>query len=80
MRQRTRKRGLLRRVRSPLRRGIVAAGVAMIVLPEPVSTAIGAAMVGACLTVPERQSAVRLTHCGASIRRGHLDTYGRSYA
>ncbi len=80
MGQRTRKKGLFRRVRSPIRRGIVAAGVAMIVLPEPVSTVIGTAMVGACLVAPERQSNIRLAHSGASIRRGHLDNYGRSYA
>jgi hypothetical protein len=80
MKQRTRKKGLSRRVRSPLRRGIIAAGVAMIVFPEPVTTAIGTAMVGACLAVPEHQPTMKLTYSGASIRRGHLDTYGRSYA
>lgn len=59
----------------------MAAGVAMIVLPEPVSTAIGSVMVGACLAVPERRESVKLVqHCGASIRRGHINGYRPGYA
>jgi hypothetical protein len=80
MKQRMSVRKLLRKTRSPLRRGIIAAGVAMIVFPEPITTAIGTIMVGACLAAPERRRSMRLVHCGASIRRGHLSNYGHSYA
>jgi hypothetical protein len=57
----------------------MAAGVAMIVFPEPITTAIGTVMVGACLAAPERHRSMKLAHCGASIRRGHLDNCGRGY-
>jgi hypothetical protein len=58
----------------------MAAGVAMIVLPEPITTAIGTLMVGACLAVPEHQTRMKLAYCGASVRRGHLDNYGHGFA
>ncbi len=62
---------IIKRTRSPLRRGIIAVGVAMIVFPEPVTTAIGTAMVGACLAVPEPRG-IALVHSGATIRRGRV--------
>lgn len=52
---------------------------ALVLLPEPVTTPIGMAVLGLSFAVPpERRRA--LVHCGASIRRGHLGNYGHGYA
>lgn len=65
--------------RSRLQRAMRVAGLALVLLPEPVTTPIGVTMVGLSFVVPPEHRRA-LVHCGASIRRGHLDNYGRSCA
>ena len=69
----------LMKPRGRLQRALRVAGLALVLLPEPVTTPIGIALVGLSFAAPaERRRA--LVHCGASIRRGHLDNYGHGYA
>jgi len=65
--------------RSRLQRALRVAGLALVLMPEPVTTPIGITMLGLSFAVPpDRRRA--LVQCGASIRRGHLDNYGHRYA
>ena len=63
------------RPRGRLQRALRVAGLALVLLPEPVTTPIGIALMGLSFAAPpDRRRA--LVHCGASIRRGHLSSYG----
>lgn len=71
MKQKINVNKILKRTRSPLRRGIIAVGVALIVFPEPITTAVGTAMVGISLAVPEPRS-MALVYSGATVRKGRV--------
>jgi len=78
MRQTSKLRKMMR-PRSRLQRALRVAGLALVLLPEPVTTPIGIALVGLSFAAPpDRRRA--LVHCGASIRRGHFSNYEHGYA
>ena len=79
MRQ-TRKLRKLMKPRSRLQRALRVGGLALVLLPEPVTTPIGIAMVGLSFAAPPERRRPLVHHCGASIRRGHIDNYGHIYA
>jgi hypothetical protein len=65
--------------RGRLQRALRLGGLALVLLPEPVTTPIGLTMLGLSFAVPrERRRA--LVGCGASFRRGPLSNYGHAYA
>jgi len=75
------KTGKIRRLmktHSRLQKGLRLAGLALLLAPEPVTTPVGIAVLGLSFAVPaERRRA--LVHCGASIRRGHLNSSAPAY-
>lgn len=60
------------RPRSRLQKVLRLGGLALMVMPEPVTTPIGITMVGISLAVPSERGRPLVHSCGASIRRGSL--------
>ena len=60
------------RPRSRLQKVLRLGGLALMVMPEPVTTPIGITMLGISLAVPSERRRPLVHSCGASIRRGSL--------
>ncbi len=60
------------RPRSRLQKALRLGGLALMFMPEPVTTPIGITMLGISLAVPPERRRPLVQSCGASIRRGSL--------
>lgn len=56
-----------------------ASGLALVVMPEPVTTPIGITLLGISLAVPPERHRPLVHSCGASIRRGSLNGFAARY-
>lgn len=63
------------RPRSRLQKVLRLGGLALLVMPEPVTTPIGITLLGISLAVPPERRRQLIHNCGASIRRGSLNGY-----
>lgn len=64
------------RPQSRLQKVLRVGGLALLVMPEPVTTPIGITMLGISLAMPPERRRPLVCGCGASIRRGSLSGPG----